>query len=39
LLLTFHYRSFPFLDKEKKKEEKKNKKSLFVKILSACQGS
>jgi hypothetical protein len=26
LLLTFHYRSFPFLDKEKKKKKKKKEK-------------
>jgi hypothetical protein len=36
LRLEFHHRSFPILDKAKKK--KKKRKSLFVKILSACQG-
>ena len=33
ILTAFHHRSFPFLDKERRK-----RKSLFVKILSAYQG-
>ncbi len=32
LRLTFHHRSFPFLDKEKKKEEKKERKVCWLRI-------